>query len=128
MTDSTYFRKYCNANQNWKKMSIRGKTSIERFRQFEVYYHDIITHVGYARHRKALAMFGCRILQFELCFLVSNDFYMLTLNFFTTSVREGWSRLVRIPALHAGDHGFKSHSLQSKLGPQKHCLLLSNIN
>jgi hypothetical protein len=26
-------------------------------------------------------------------------------------ITEGWSRLVRIPALHAGGHGFKSHSL-----------------
>jgi hypothetical protein len=29
---------------------------------------------------------------------------------------EGWSRLVMIPALHAGGHGFKSHSLHSVHG------------
>jgi hypothetical protein len=26
---------------------------------------------------------------------------------------EGWSRLVMIPALHAGGHGFKSHPLHA---------------
>jgi hypothetical protein len=30
-------------------------------------------------------------------------------------ITEGWSRLVRIPALHAGGHGFKSHSLHASL-------------
>ena len=29
---------------------------------------------------------------------------------------EGWSRLVMIPALHAGGHGFKSHSLHASRG------------
>jgi hypothetical protein len=29
------------------------------------------------------------------------------------SITEGLSRLVRIPALHAGGHGFKSHPLHS---------------
>lgn len=29
------------------------------------------------------------------------------------SITEGLSRLVRIPALHAGGHGFKSHPLHA---------------
>lgn len=29
------------------------------------------------------------------------------------SITEGLSRLVRIPALHAGGHGFKSHPLHT---------------
>jgi hypothetical protein len=29
---------------------------------------------------------------------------------------EGWSRLVMIPALHAGGHGFESHSLHFSHG------------
>ena len=32
------------------------------------------------------------------------------------SITEGLSRLVRIPALHAGGHGFKSHSLHCSHG------------
>lgn len=108
-------------------MSLSWETSIAGFRRFGVYYYEIITR-GHVRHRRGLTIFGSQIPYFRLRLLVSNDFYMNTLNFFMTSVREGWSRLVRIPALHAGDHGFKSHSLQSKLGPQKHCLLLSNKN
>ena len=32
------------------------------------------------------------------------------------SITEGLSRLVRIPALHAGGHGFKSHPLHAVHG------------
>ena len=32
------------------------------------------------------------------------------------SITEGLSRLVRIPALHAGGHGFKSHPLHASHG------------
>ena len=32
------------------------------------------------------------------------------------SITEGLSRLVRIPALHAGGHGFKSHPLHTVHG------------
>ena len=36
------------------------------------------------------------------------------------SITEGLSRLVRIPALHAGGHGFKSHPLQINLRLTNH--------
>jgi hypothetical protein len=44
------------------------------------------------------------------------------------SITEGLSRLVRIPALHAGGHGFKSHPLHAVQSWKRAYYLLMKVN
>ena len=58
---------------------------------------------------KILKLETCDALMFWLI-QIAPEYYTFWPGF---KLMEGWSRLVMIPALHAGGHGFKSHPLHT---------------